>query len=233
MVFAAMMIGALAFASPAVAGSKRARSKKKREAPKTTVADAPPSLQALMAAFRASPGTQADFVEEKRMALLAAPLKSVGTLYFAPPGRLARHITKPSRSTVIVDAKSVQIDDGKTVQRIDLAAKPVIRRFVQSFVLLLKGDEAGLRKTYGVLYMPKKPSKPGEKASWTLVLSPRVAPLNKVVKTLTMNGRGLVVSRMTMVENDGDSTVTRFSNVNPQRRFSAADTKRYFTVPKR
>ncbi len=55
---------------------------------------APMTLDQLLARFAGMSGLSAKFREEKRMALLAAPLVNEGILYFAPKGRLAAHPQK-------------------------------------------------------------------------------------------------------------------------------------------
>ncbi len=57
--------------------------------------DAPIAIDALLARFKAVPGLQAKWHEEKRIALLAKPLVSDGTLHYAPPQKLARHTLSP------------------------------------------------------------------------------------------------------------------------------------------
>ena len=73
-----------------------------------------PALEQLLARFAAMSGLSARFREEKRMALLAAPLVSEGTLYFAPKGRLARHITAPAPATVLLTQTAPVFVSGKS-----------------------------------------------------------------------------------------------------------------------
>ena len=85
------------------------------QVPVVTVAAAPAAaamtLDQLLARFAGMSGLSARFREEKRMALLAAPLVNEGTLYFAPKGRLARHITTPAPATVLIDEGSLRYAD--------------------------------------------------------------------------------------------------------------------------
>jgi hypothetical protein len=193
---------------------------------------APESASELLARFRKSPGLEARFVEVKQMALLAVPLESSGTLFYSPPGLLARHIVKPAESAVVIEPGRVRIWDGVGWEAIDLSAQPVVRRFVDSFVVLLAGDEESLRRRYEAQYAVERNAE-GRPSGWRLVLRPRFAPLNKVVKLLELHGRGLRVSRMRMVELDGDETTTTFSAINPARRFTAEEKTRIFHLEAR
>src|SRR5262249_34114382 len=65
-------------------------------------AAAPPTLAALLEGFRTMPGFEARFEEEKTLALLAAPLKSRGRLYFAPPATLLRRVEAPDPHDILI-----------------------------------------------------------------------------------------------------------------------------------
>lgn len=180
-------------------------------------------LQALLDDFRASPGVQADFVEARHIAMLVKPLESSGRLHYAQ-GNLARVITAPAPSRLVVTAKQVRMFDGKAWKTIDLAAKPVVRTFAESFVTLLRGDRAALERLYAVTWT-------GDKKAWRLVLRPKVSPMDTVIDRLELSGRGLVVDTLAVHEKEGDWTQTTFSNVDPARRYSAAELAGIFEAP--
>ena len=66
-------------------------------------------LSALLAGMRSSPGVVARFTETRELALLSSPLEAAGTIYFVPPSRLVRIVTKPGRSRLVVDGDKVRI----------------------------------------------------------------------------------------------------------------------------
>lgn len=183
-----------------------------------------PGLEALLAAFAEMPGLQARFVEEKHLALLAVPLRSEGALYYAPPGHLVRHTTKPARSVLLVEPDRVRFGDDRKVETIDLGSRPVVRMFVESFVKILQGDEAALRRLYTIQLVER----PGGDRAWSLSLRPRISPMDKIFERIDLEGVGLSVSTMTMTEVDGDRTVTTFADVDTARVFSAAERSRLF-----
>jgi len=180
-----------------------------------------------MSHFRKMPGLEARFVEVKHMALLAAPLRSSGTLAYSPPGLLARHVRSPVNTTVVVEPHRVRLHDGRRWQVIDLGAAPTLRQFVQGFVVLLKGDESLVKRQYVMTYKVIRGSKK-RPVGWHLTLVPRAAPLSKVFKLLELRGSGLNVASMRTVEVDGDETRTEFTAVNPVVRFSAGRRARVF-----
>jgi hypothetical protein len=188
---------------------------------------APVTVDALMSRFRASPGLSAGFREEKRIALLAKPLPLVseGTVHYAPPGRLARHTRTPSASSVLLEDGTLRYGDGTKEEKVDLGANPAVRAFVESFLQLLAGDRAALERTFTVELRT-----PSER--WEIVLTPKSAPLSRAVKQMTFEGDAAAVSRMRVVETNGDVAVTTFTGVDAQRRYTPAEIRQVFRLPK-
>ena len=78
----------------------------------------------------------------------------------------------------------------------DLGTNPVARLFVDSFVMLLSGNRAGLEKMFKMQLTPK----PGPGNEWRLLLTPRVAPMDKMIKELELRGRGLNLEELDVRE---------------------------------
>ncbi|MEE9385376.1 MAG: outer membrane lipoprotein carrier protein LolA [Nannocystaceae bacterium] len=181
-------------------------------------------LQTLLTAFSEMPGLQARFVEEKHMRLLAAPLVSKGRLYFTRPGYLARHVESPSPSKVLISPDMLRYSDRSGEGQIDLRARPDVKLFVESFVRVLAGDEAGLATVYAIYFEAPTAAAMG----WTLVLTPKSLSLRKLISRLTITGQGLAVHELKVEETSGDWSVTRISDVNPARIFSMEERRRLF-----
>jgi len=164
------------------------------------------------------------------MAMLDAPLVNEGTIHFAPPGKLARHTERPIESTLLIDGNRLQFGDADGKQSMDLATNPVARLFVDSFVMLLAGNRAGLDKYFGVRFAPRPADGPG---AWQLTLIPKVAPMDKVIKEMSLRGQGLVIREMEIRESSGDWTRTTFSDVDVNHTYGAAEEARVFRMPKK
>ena len=185
-----------------------------------------PQIKRLLADFARSTGIEAHFVEEKHMALLAAPLKAEGTIYFTPPGSLARHTTAPARSRLLITPSQVIFADDRGTETIALGARPVVRSFVESFVTILRGDYDSLDQRYAMtLHIPK------EAGQWRLVLRPRTGPMARVFDRLEVHGVERHVEAFIAHERDGDRTVTRFTAVNSMRTFTDEERRTLFAVP--
>ncbi len=189
-----------------------------------------PALEQLLARFAAMSGLSAKFREEKRMALLAAPLVSEGTLYFAPKGRLARHITAPAPATVLIDEGSLRFADAGGTETMSLTQNPVVRLFVDSFVKIFAGDRVALERMY-TMELAALPAAADGVARWSLRLRPRVAPMTQIIERLELIGHDVALESMRVVEVGGDETLTTFSEVDTQRRFTAEELSALFRLP--
>lgn len=189
----------------------------------------PVDAAALLAAFAKMEGLEASFEEEKHLALLAAPLKSKGTIWFLPPGYLAREVTAPEPSLLRITPDELRIEGKEGVERIDLRRSDDVRHFVTSLVRVFAGDRVALERSYDVAYAPD-PDAPDDAAAWELVLTPKEKPLTEMLKELRLRGTGLAVRRIEVHEPTGDRTVTRVLEADPARRFSVDEKERLFGI---
>jgi hypothetical protein len=188
---------------------------------------AAPTLAELLAEWKRAPGLSARFREEKHLAMLDAPLVTVGTIHFAPPQRLARRAESPLQSVLLIDGNQLQFGDAEGRQSVDLATNPVARLFVDSFVKLLQGDRAGLERYFRVDLVSRA------KEGWRITLVPRVSPMDKTIKELVIVGDGVVLREMDVRETNGDWTHTVFTEVDVNRQYTPAELDRIFRLPGR
>lgn len=188
-----------------------------------------PTLESLLKGFKDIPGLFARFKEEKHMTLLAKPLVNEGTLHFLPPSRVARHVTKPSRSTVLIDEHSIRMGDAKRQETLSLKRSPVLRQFLDSFLKVLSGDRVALEKSYRLGFRVLDP----KTGRWELSLTPKLSPMKDAIQRITFVGLGLVMDRLTIFEVGGDKSITTFSDVDPRRVYDKAEQARVFAMPKR
>lgn len=184
---------------------------------------APLTLERLLDGFAAMPGLSAEFREEKFMALLAEPLVNEGTLHFAK-GKLARHVTKPVASSVLIADGLLEFGDASGKETIDLQQNPVVRLFVDSFVHIFAGDRAALEQLYAIQFTP------GEGGSWVLVLRPRMSPIDKVIDRVILDGKQLAVAKMRIIEVGGDETITTFTKVDTAKQYGERELAELFRV---
>ena len=184
------------------------------------VAAAEPSerltLDILMHHMANTRGVRARFHEVKEVSLLAAPVESRGTVYFVPPDRFARHTTAPGRTWLVIEGDRLHFSDEVGREEIDLSGDPVAGQFVGHFVVLWNGDLEALRERYEVAF---EAMGPGRDAGWTLTLVPRSPRLRRFIERIAVRGAGPALHEMTLVEADGDRTLTHFDEVETDHAF--------------
>ncbi len=180
----------------------------------------------LLARFERLPGLQAQYREEKRMALLAEPLVSEGTIHYARPGRLARHQSSPERVSVVIEGDHLRFGGAYGQESVDLNRNPVIRSFVDSFVDVLAGDRVALEKNYRLRFQDLGQDR------WSLKLEPKRSPIDQMIQGITMTGKGVVLEFMEILEIGGDSTRMAFSKVNARRVYSRRELRAVFRIRK-
>ena len=122
----------------------------------------------------------------------------------------------------MVTPDRVRFSDGSGTEEIALAARPELRSLVESMVWLLAGDIDALRGAYAIEFGL------GVGERWTLTLTPRHEPLSHLIARMEVQGEGLGVDTIRVVETTGDQTVTRITDANPAREFSPEERARLF-----
>jgi hypothetical protein len=85
----------------------------------------PVTVDTILGAFRDVPGLEAHFKEEKRLAVLVAPLISEGQIYFAPPHRLAKRVLVPAKSSMLIDGNRLSFQDEHGSETLSIDAYPL------------------------------------------------------------------------------------------------------------
>jgi hypothetical protein len=189
----------------------------------------PLSLDALLHDFALMPGLSARFREERRLALLKQPLVSHGALNFAPPNLLVRHVEEPVESTALLRGDTLLISTPAGDRTFRVGANTLVRAFADTFRLLLSGDSPALREIYRIQFELVEGGVTGE---WRIRLEPRRIPLSEVVAFFDLRGIGRRVMEIRLLELSGDETLTHFSDVNTNRRFSESEFEQLFSIPK-
>jgi outer membrane lipoprotein-sorting protein len=181
-------------------------------------------LDDLLARFAKVQSLKARFSEEKYMALLAAPLRSQGTLYYAKPKLLARHTENPQKSSLVLRGDKLTFGDAKRQESMELASQPAVRVLVDTFVSVLAGDGAALSKL-AKLEVEALPD-----GAFQIRVTPKDPGVLKIVRSMSFAGKGAELSRMELLDANGDRTVTTFSELKLGDKLSDADVARVFRV---
>ena len=186
----------------------------------------PKDAKALFERFARIRGLEARYEEEKHLALLAMPLKSRGVLFALQPGYLTRIVEEPEESRLTITPDELRMVDRSGTEVLDLRKNDEVRVFVTSILRVFLGDRKGLEPSYEIRYEPSAE----DELAWTLHLTPRKEPLDKMLRELVLRGRGERVEGYEIVEPSGDRTVTKIVRANPERRFTAEEKRELFGI---
>jgi outer membrane lipoprotein-sorting protein len=193
-------------------------------APSERPAQAPLEVSEVLARLAKTDALSAHFHEDKRMALLAQPLRSEGTLYYEKPRLLARHTDKPHKASLLLRGDTLSFGDQQHSESIELSAQPALRVLVDTFVSVLAGDLAALTRVadLAIEALPER--------GFRIRVTPKDERVLRLVRSMSFEGQGALLSRMELLDANGDSTVTTFSEVQLRKAFSAAERARFFKI---
>lgn len=177
--------------------------------PKTLVAGEPARGTAIDPVFKllALQRLGCTFSEEKRVALLARPLKSTGTIYFERDRGIARSTLTPKVQHVVLTRTTLRIKTDKKSEEIPLDKSKDLKAFALIFPTLLRGERAELEKSFAIGLHGS------DKDWWALTFTPKTDSLKKLVKRVVVFGKKTDLVSLQIVEASGDTTDTRLTDI--------------------
>lgn len=167
-------------------------------------------LRELMTALSQVRASRADFEEKKTLHVLNAPLVLRGSLSYAAPDTLEKHVRSPYDERYVVTGDALWVEKGGAGarRRFALPDYPKLAAFVESFRATLAGDLPVLEHYYRVRLR-------GDAARWSLELRPREADMLKRIRRIDIAGGGNRVTRIHVLETNGDASLMILREARP------------------
>lgn len=165
------------------------------------------------------------FSEEKRVALLARPLTSTGTIHFARDKGIARTTLTPRPQRAVLTTKSLRIYKDKRTEEIPLDKSKDGKAFALVFPALLRGDRGELERSFELGLHGSA------KDWWALVLAPRSDSLRGLVRRIVVVGRKSELVSLHIAETNGDTTDTWMTDISKNAGVSDAEIAKAFAPP--
>jgi outer membrane lipoprotein-sorting protein len=165
---------------------------------------------------------QANFREERHMAILKEPVVNQGKIWFTPPDKIRREIGGNSPSTTVIDGKKMTIyyPNLKTAEQYDLEKRPIIRQSLEALT-------AGLNFQRVADYYSIEGTK--EDKSYVITLTPKTAAIRRLVKSLTLTMQmDLTPEKVDFESPRGEKVFISYSDV---KRDPVADSVYEFNPP--
>jgi len=158
------------------------------------------SLEMLLEQFSRTSSADARFREEKRLALLEAPLVVEGTLSYRAPDYLRKEVQQPEHSLFEISGDSLHIETGSEQRTISLDSHPLIRTFAESWRAVLAGNGATLEQHF-------ETELTGTFEDWTLRLLPRDKQARAYISAIIIRGSSSHIHSTETLEASGDTTL--------------------------
>jgi outer membrane lipoprotein-sorting protein len=150
-----------------------------------------------------------DFTQDKEMALFKEKLVLSGRIYLEKPNKIAWHVDKPLRYSVLITDKMIRQwdEDTNQVQEISLAKNPIFQNVLNQLTVWFSGEYGSLLETNTVRVVRHDPL--------TVEFTPRDKNIaKKVIKSITITFRQdeTYLQTIRIQELNGDVTTIHFTN---------------------
>jgi outer membrane lipoprotein-sorting protein len=164
-------------------------------------------VQKLEALHTNQPSLQANFREERHLAMLKDPVVNEGKVWFTLPDKIRREIGGKTPSTTVTDGKKVSIyyPNYQQLEVYDLEKRPIIKDTMRALTAGLNFREVA--NYYGIAG-----SKNG--SEYQLTLTPKTAAVRKLLKTVDLTiDENLTPVRVVIQDNKGQVFTETYTNV--------------------
>jgi len=172
-----------------------------------TQSDIDQLVQKLQALHNTQPSLQANFREERHLAMLKDPVVNEGKVWFTLPDKIRREIGGKTPSTTVTDGKKVSIyyPNYQQLEVYDLEKRPIIKDTLRALT-------AGLNFREVANYYAIEGSKNG--SEYQLTLTPKTAAVRKLVKTVDLTiDENLTPLRVVIHDSRGQVFTESYTNV--------------------
>jgi len=150
-----------------------------------------------------------DFIQEKELAIFKNKIILKGRIYLQKPDRLAWHVDKPVKYSVVITDKSIRQwdEDTNQVQEIVLAKNPVLKNVLGQMTVWFSGNYSSLLEDNNVQVLQKSPL--------IIEFTPKETNISKkVIKNITITFREdeKYLKQIRIQENSRDVTTIIFLN---------------------
>lgn len=178
-------------------------------------------LTSLQTQLQRSAIVRGDFTQSRKIEMFAEPLASQGTfLLDKAHGLLWQQNVPFPVNLVLTQDKLRQTFAGQPPQTITAKDNPMAFYFSHIFLSVFHGDTQQLKEQFDLAFSH-------DGGQWTLVLTPKAAPLNAVFTHITLQGQD-DIDALSLQEVRGDLTEIRFSAQTHQPETLSADEQTQF-----
>lgn len=182
---------------------------------KVSDSEAAKMISAINSATSSMKTIQCKFSQEKKVSLLKDKIVSSGKMYYASGGKLRWEYTKPYSYIFVINNNVVTTKSGNRKNSIDVATNKLFQNITRIMVNSVTGKSLSNNKDYSVTMYK-------EGSIWVAHLVPKDANMKKMFKyiRLYLNANHSMVSKVEMVEKNGDSTLIKLYDIETNKTIS-------------
>lgn len=159
-------------------------------------------IDELAALLRRDQPATVRFREEQHRQVLKVPLERSGELHFAPPALFEKRVLAPVTETYRLDGDTLTVLlPERRARQISLRNQPLLGGLLKGFKAVVSGDLATLAPDFASTV-------DGDEENWSIALRPVQPDIARYIDSIEVLGSHSEPRRFTVVERNGDRTVT-------------------------
>ena len=181
------------------------------------------TLDSLQQRFSEQPVLRAEFTQQRSVSGMDQKLNSSGNLLISREEGLWWQQQKPfALSLLLTNNRMVQTMAGQAPQVVTAQNNPQMFQFNGLLSALFHADHRALAQNFALDFSDKGQGK------WVLILKPTTSPLNKLFKTITLDGQDFL-NHINIDDMQGDSTQIQFFNQRTEPKTLTDAEKQHFS----
>ena len=148
------------------------------------------------------------FTQEKSVAMLKDKMTSQGKMCYSSAGKLRWEYSSPYSYILVINNNQVSMKSGSKTSKVDINSSKLFQTIARIMVSSVTGKSLNKSNDFDVtMYCNNQ--------NWCAQLVPKEANMKKMFKFIRLyfNSSQTMVSRVEMVEKNGDKTIIRLNNV--------------------
>ncbi|MGA8119920.1 LolA family protein [Rouxiella badensis] len=181
------------------------------------------TLDDLQQRFSQQPVLRAEFSQQRSVSGMDQKLNSSGILVISRNDGLWWQQEKPfALSLLLTDSRMVQTMAGQPPQTVTAQNNPQMFKFNSLLTALFHADHRALEQNFTLDFSDRG------QGNWKLVLTPKTSPLNRLFKTITLEGQTFL-NNININDMQGDVTQIRFFNQRTEPKTLTDAEKQHFS----
>lgn len=148
------------------------------------------------------------FTQEKSIAMLKDKMISQGKMCYSSAGKLRWEYSSPYSYILVINNNKVSMKSGSKTNTVDINSSKLFQAVARIMVSSVTGKSLNKSNDFDItMYSSNK--------NWCAQLVPKEANMKKMFKFIRLyfNSNQTMVSRVEMIEKNGDKTIIRLNNV--------------------